>query len=303
MKIYFDLILLENLLMNSLILFATGIVLKVKIKNYRLFLSSLIGSFYAIIVYLNIIDIVSNIFMKIILSISMVWIAYQSKNLKQLLKHLVMFYGISFIFGGCAFALIYFISPKNVKIRNGVLVGLYPLKVTIFAGVVAFIIIQIIFRITKSKLTTKNMICDLEIFLNNNMIKIKAFIDSGNMLKDPISKCPVIIVNKDSIKNILSDQLLTMIEKIKGGDFEFYEGIEKIRLIPFSSLGNKNGMLIGIKADGIKISYENKTFYRKDIIIGISEQEIGIRNKYKALIGLELFEGSEKDEYITTAKV
>ena len=259
MNIYFDLILLENLLMNYIILFATGIVLKIKMKNFKLIISSLMGSFYAIIIYLKLVQLTENIIMKIILSFCMVWVAFESKTLKQFLKHLIMFYGISFIFGGCAFALIYFISPQNVKIRNGVLVGLYPIKITIIAGAVAFIVIQIIFRINRNKLTTKDIICRLEIKIDNKLIKTKALIDSGNMLKDPISHYPVIIINKEVIKD--DNELLNSLNNIKGGEINSkYEN--KIRLIPFTSLGNKNGMLIGIKADGVKIFYEDQNRIR-----------------------------------------
>ena len=67
-----------------------------------------------------------------------------------MLKQLLIFYLTSFIFGGCTFALIYFIKPENVKINNGVFVGIYPIKVALIAGTIAFVITQIAFKINKS---------------------------------------------------------------------------------------------------------------------------------------------------------
>lgn len=128
MKIYLDIILLENLCMNYIILFATGIVMKRNIKHTRIIIASLIGSVYAIIIYLNITKIASNIIMKIILSIIMVWLSFAEPKCKMLLRDVLMFYLISFVFGGCSFALIYFISPENVKINNGVLVRIISNK-------------------------------------------------------------------------------------------------------------------------------------------------------------------------------
>ena len=49
MTIYIDVVLIENLLMNYIILFATGVVLKVKNKHIRLLLASLVGAIYTII--------------------------------------------------------------------------------------------------------------------------------------------------------------------------------------------------------------------------------------------------------------
>ena len=44
MTIYIDVVLIENLIMNYIILYATAIILKRKIKNTRLILASLLGA-------------------------------------------------------------------------------------------------------------------------------------------------------------------------------------------------------------------------------------------------------------------
>ena len=290
MTLYLDIILVENLLMNYIILFATGIIMKRKIKHIKLISASLIGSIYSIIVYLNITNITSNILIKILLSISMVYLSFLEENYKLLLKDLLMFYLISFVFGGCSIALIYFISPENVKIQNGVLVGMYPIKVTLIAGVIAFIIIQIAFKITKNKLSSEDMVCTIEIYIGNKNKKIKALIDSGNMLKDPINGYPVLVVEQRKIKEILPQKLLDNINIIEGGDINNIEKdfINKIRLIPFSSLGKENGMLIGIKVKKIKVIFKEKEEYIKDVIIGIYNKKLTKEDKYNGLIGLDL---------------
>ena len=72
MTVYLDVILIENLCMNYIILFATGYIMKLKMKQLRIIISSLIGGIYAIISYINIIPIYSTLIAKIILSISMI---------------------------------------------------------------------------------------------------------------------------------------------------------------------------------------------------------------------------------------
>ena len=100
--------------MNYIILFATGIIVKTPIKIIRTLISSIIGSLYAVIAYMSILQIYSNTILKIVLSISMVYIAFNSKNLKTFIKQLIIFYLTSFTFGGVAFALLYFVSPQNI---------------------------------------------------------------------------------------------------------------------------------------------------------------------------------------------
>ena len=51
MIIYLDVVLLENLCMYYIILFATGYILKIKINHIRLIISALIGGIYSILAY------------------------------------------------------------------------------------------------------------------------------------------------------------------------------------------------------------------------------------------------------------
>jgi len=118
LTIYIDIIFLENLFMNYIILFATGTIVKAPIKIVKTLISSTIGSIYAIISYMSILEIYSNIFLKIILSLAMVYIAFNSKSLKQFLKQLIIFYLTSFTFGGVAFAALYFINPENISMEK-----------------------------------------------------------------------------------------------------------------------------------------------------------------------------------------
>lgn len=78
----------------------------------------------------------SNLVVKILLSIIMVYLAFGFKKIKVVFKELIMFYLISFLFGGSAIALLYFVKPENIVIRNGVYVGDYPLKIAILGGII-----------------------------------------------------------------------------------------------------------------------------------------------------------------------
>ena len=128
--------------------------------------------------------------------------------------------------------------------------------------------------------------------------------DSGNLLKEPISNQDVIVVQKSSLEDLIDKKILNeATSMIKGsliGDMskELYE--YKFKVIPFSSLGNENGVLIGFKPDYIKI-YSDEEIIKKDVIIGIYDGALSKTNLYTSLIGLGCFkkEGM-KDEYITS---
>ncbi len=320
MSIYLDIIFLENILMNYIILFATLVIVKSKAKHLqlRLIISSVIGSIYAIIVYLNIFKIYSNIIAKIILSIVMVYVAFGATNIKKLLKDLLVFYLVSFIFGGCTISLIYFLKPENVKMKNGVFVGTYPIKVALIAGVIAFVITQVAFKINKNKLGDVTLL-NVELFLGEKSIMVKAFLDSGNLLKDPISNYPVIVVEQKELEKLIPKETLNYISKTIGGDAKLknntkeIEGqkqfdektnyyLSRIRMIPFMSLGKENGILTGIRFDMARIETDEIIKEKNNIIVGIYNKKLTKDNKYNALIGLNLLEGEEKNEFASSAK-
>ena len=49
--------------------------------------------------------------------------------------------------------------------------------------------------------------------------------------------------------------------------------LSKIRIIPFSSLGKENGILLGIKADKVNICFEELSKDINNVIIGIYEKK------------------------------
>lgn len=293
MTIYIDIVIIENLIMNYIILCATGIVFKNKIRHLRLIMASLLGAIYSVVAYMKILEIYSNIVLKILLSVIIVYIAYNPQTVKKLWKTLVMFYLVSFVFGGVAFSLIYIIKPQDIIMKNGLFLGTYPLKTIILGAIVAFAIIIIAVKIIRKKFTTKDIICDIEIMLNNKKINTKALIDTGNMLKEPITNTPVVVVEKILLYECIPKEILNNINQIIGGDLEKIpqqiqsQYISKLKLIPFSSLGKQNGMLLGIKVKQIKIIKESEEITKENIIVGIYQQSLTKNGEYQALMGME----------------
>lgn len=214
MTIYIDVILIENLIMNFIILYATGLVLKRKIKKVRLILASLLGAIYSLLTYISSFEIYTNIILKLILSILMVYIAFNAPNVKQIGKDLLLFYLVSFVFGGAAFAFIYIIKPQDILMKNGLFLGTYPLKTVVLGAIIAFIIVIAAFKIVKSRFSTKDMYCKIKIRLNEKEIETNAMIDSGNLLKEPISNTPVIIVEHTLLYDCMPKEILNNLENM-----------------------------------------------------------------------------------------
>ena len=294
MTIYIDIIIVENLIMNYIILYATGLISKSKKSYLRMFMASLIGAIYATLEYVLKVNIYSNIILKTILSIIIVYVAFYPQNAKKMCKQIVLFYVTTFTFGGIATYLIYVLKPQNIIIKNGMYVGTYVLKVIFIGAIVGTIILVTAFKMAKNKLTKKDMICKVRIKLNGKEETVEAMVDTGNMLKEPITGTPVVVVERTSLYELLPKEILNNTESILGGDFEKIpeeiknEYVPKLKLIPFASLGKQNGMLVGIKPEKIEVINE-QTEEEKNAIIGIYNKSLTKRGEYKALIGIDLY--------------
>lgn len=121
MTIYVDVVLLENLCMNYAILFATGVVTRNNLRILRIIISSLIGGIYAVISFMNIFKIYSNLIFKIILSVVMVYICFKPKNLRMLFKQLIIFYLISFAFWRNGICIIIFYKTRKYNDKKWII--------------------------------------------------------------------------------------------------------------------------------------------------------------------------------------
>ena len=308
MTVYVDVVFMENLFMNYIILFATAVINKVDIKLIRILLSSILGSIYAVVSYTDILSNSTGIIIKILLSIAMIYIAFKPEGVKKFIKQLLIFYLATFTFGGVAFALLYFVRPGEILIENGIYIGTYPIKIALLGGIVGFVIITIAFNLIKGKLSKNDMLCNISVYINGKRKDMTSMIDTGNLLKEPITGMPVIIVEKGELEDIIPIEILDNIEKIINGEVENINNIEeyinKFRVIPFNSLGKQNGLLLGIKADKVIVNYDENKIEKNNIIIGIYEKKLCKNNTYKALIGLDLLDGSDKKiEYFRNVKV
>ena len=112
------------------------------------------------------------------------------------------------------------------------------------------------------------MFCEVEIKIDEKTIKTTAMLDTGNLLKEPITNTPVIVVEHTLLYDCIPEEILNHLEELLGGDFK--------------------NISENIKADYIKIKEEERESKKKNIIVGIYNKSLTKRGEYRALLGIEL---------------
>jgi len=294
--IYIDVLVLENIVMNYLILAMTARFSKSKTSGFRLFLGALVGASYVIIMLLlPDVKIYYTAFAKILLSMVIVTVAFSPGKLRDFFKTLAIFYVSTFIFAGAGFALLY-INQTSGFLRNGIVYVFWETKWTVlFLSIVMVGIIgRIFWEIIQSRIIKQRQLIEVRIVFEEQVIEVDALVDTGNSLYDPLTKMPVVIVEFNAVKAILPADIQNIFEQSKDEDLDSITGIisnsnwlSRFRLIPFTSLGKENGMLIGFKPDYIEIGGQERKGI-KDVIIGIYNRALSKDENYKALLSPEL---------------
>lgn len=293
MTIYIDIVLMENFILNYIILLSTAMISKSKQSILRFSLSSLIGALFSFLGYIIKLNIYIEIVLKILISIIMVKIAFNNIKITKLITNLSQFYLISLFYGGCAFFIMFLLENREIYTKNQLFDTSYPLKVILLGITFGFILICIVRIMAYIKEYNRAKILDLEIFYNGKNLKVKTLLDSGNLLKEPISQRDVIIIEKEELYGFVSNEILNNITNILEGKWlsdnsKFYN----FKLIPFSSLGRENGLLIGFKPDYIKV-YADEEYLKNEVFIGIYDGKLTNNNLYTSLIGLNILNEEE----------
>ena len=299
MEIYLDVLILLNVVINYMILAVTARFSRIKTSSLRLFLGALVGALYVIFIFLPDMKIYTSVLAKILLSFIIVAISYKTGKLISFFKTLALFYITTFIFAGAGFALLYF-NSEAVMVKNGVMMidpslsFLYTkwtlvLLALALAGIVTRILWEMIHNI-KDKVMVQ-----LYISFDSKIIGLYALVDTGNSLHDPLTNLPVVIVEFDAIKEILPSEIRAVFEESGDSDLGNITNtisksswFKRFRLIPFTSLGKENGMLIGFKPDFIEIDNDNEKKDIRDVVIGIYTRSLSKNEKYRALLSPEL---------------
>ena len=85
------------------------------------------------------------------------------------------------MFGGCAFFLLYYIKPQQILYKNGFLTGTYPIKIAFLGAIIGLSLLNLTFKLIKSKLSKKDMYCEIQIKYETKSTILRLMIDTGNM--------------------------------------------------------------------------------------------------------------------------
>lgn len=261
MKVYVDLVLFLNFAFDFLLLLTVSIILKRRTSIKRITLASLFGSITIIILFVPFTTLTLFI-LKIIISIILVTISYGIKDLKYIVTNLIYFYLTSIILGGFMYYLNIELSYKNIGMvfyHKGIGINY------IFILIASPIILYIYSKEMKKLKTVSNLYYKVDVYIEDKIIKLQGFMDTGNTLVDPYKRRKIIIASNKKLKELIK--------------------YKKFLLVPYESVTG-SGLLKCIKPD--KIYVENFGIIN-NTLIGITDEKLK-RNGIDCILNYLLME-------------
>lgn len=274
MTIYGEFLFLENAISGAVILLLTEKLCSYKRQSYWIIIGSVLCGAYAFSIFWPMKEFLS-LLSKLAFSVGLVFFVFRPDTKLGLFKTALVFYAISFFMGGTTVAMMYLTKMPGVSANGSV----YVHQIT-YLQVIAGIFVTSILgtwgaKYFKERRLRSAVMTEIEIWIDDSSWHVKAFVDTGNFLKDPITGYPAILLSASigtKIKDALQNQIL-----------------QRYCVIPYCSVG-KQGLLDGIRPDYIVMEGQRI----KEVVLAISEESFepwrGTEN-YDALLQQQIFEG------------
>lgn len=236
MTLYVDVLFAINFSMDFLTLFICSIILHKKIYRTRILISSAIGGIYSLVDMLINMPFAIKVIICVGISILMCIIAFKDRSFKGFLAFFVMYWGVGTALGGIMSLLYSFLNRILAEyIADYSYENAYNgARFLVIASISA--IISIIFSkffSQKKVVSTVNVL----ISFKESCFKFTGLCDSGNVLTEPISGNPVILISEDSHL---------------GKEISNIQEIHK-RYIPYKDVSG-SGILLGVKPEKVIIN-------------------------------------------------
>ncbi|HOB12172.1 MAG TPA: sigma-E processing peptidase SpoIIGA [Syntrophomonadaceae bacterium] len=286
-KVYADITFLVNFIMDFLILWVTVRLTGVPVSYMRIAIAAGLGGIYAVGYLLPELSLGYSLPLKVLFSVLLVIMAVLPRTWKDLAKSMLLFYGINFLVAGASIGSSYLVQSS------------YQLDYS-FWWLMAGISCALLLGIFGKNWLTERVLPQLlkfpvQLTFDRNRCSGQGFVDTGNGLRDPLTNRPVIIAEYQLLRDCLPADFKSALEDSCTQE-EMLDRLSqsswanRLRLIPFTSIGKKNGLLVGIRADAIRVSLGKNNIKHSNMVIGIYQDKLSPEEHYQLLIPLEILE-------------
>lgn len=268
MEIYMEGFIIENLLADGAIAFLTFMIWKEKAEPVNLAVSAGVMTLSSFFVFIPVSGVCSLLAMKILISLAIVKIMFPGAHGRAFWKRELTFIGVSAAMGGMVSFIVYSFGIRGVASLGIIYVEPAGYLLLVSAIGVSFIFMKLFFHYIAGFLENKRKTAEITVYSGNRVSKLKGIVDTGNFLKDPIDSLPVILGEAEAMRDIFDTER----EDIR------------YRIVPYSSVGETAGVLLGIKADKVLIVENGREYTAVPAVVAAYEGKFNLAEGCNAIL-------------------
>ncbi len=285
MVIYLDLAFLLNSISDGLALYVTARLSGRSFRWRELLMAAMLGGVYGGLCCIPVFNFARNIFVQLAVATLLVRIVF--RRCEMLLRYVVLFFVLSCTLGGILMAL----TQLAIQYGAAHVLGRLNWKVFLLVSTMSCLFLSFIFR-GGVRHAVSGQISHIKIESKGKSVHITALNDTGHTLSDPFTGEHVLTVWYDSLRTLWNgeeEKVISMLEC--NGSAVCAQSLAEImpgkyRLIPYRSVGIKDGMLLCFRADEVVLDGKNIGA----LTIALSPTPVSEGESYVALWGGEMKE-------------
>ncbi|BAF60028.1 MAG: sigma-E processing peptidase SpoIIGA [Pelotomaculum sp.] len=295
--VYLDQVFLGNAVMNYAILWAASKLSRTPASRGRLVAGACLGAAYSLSLFVPGMEFFLSAWFKAAFSVVIAAAVFAPLPPVKFLTCLGCFYLASFVLGGLVFGMIFFTHQGRVAGSGsaveviaehfwpGIVLGLAAFW-TAGRGFSALVKKGCFDGLFKIPLSVKS---------EGKQVKLEALLDTGNHLKDPLTRHPVVVVEYAALKPLLPPEVQACFEK--EGEPDVWQILNllgekrfagRFSAVPFQSLSRIGGLMVGYRPDEVIIEQKGRQLRAEKVVLAIYHSSLDPGNSYHALVGPEL---------------
>jgi len=275
--VYADILFIVNFIINYLLLFITANVAILRISRARISAAAALGALYAVFSLFPSASLLISLPAKLLFGALMTLISFGKRFP---IRTYLTFLALSAALAGVVF-LISLLSPRTFALNHGFIYIDVSLPLLFSASTISYFILRIVFsrRGGGDKKTSRVIIKN-----GDKEVSLTALNDTGNSLRTPRRGELVVIVDYETIRDILPDCAKDTLDRRNGKNFplalDSLKPSSRFSLIPYKTVGVSFSLLLAFSPDEVTVDGKPS----KGAVCAISESDIADGVGYNALI-------------------
>lgn len=260
MIVNIDILVIENSIVNYFLLYITSQTLRIRKSFINIALPSFIGGLYVVTLIFPSLYFFTTLPFKLFIALLMIYILFHKNTILFDIKALIVYISYSMLLAGlCFFIELNYTEPGQL---NSVIYN-FTYKKLMIALIILYLVINRLVIFIRDRIELSSLIYTVDIIFKNREKTVKAFLDTGNELREPATNLPVMILESYYLE-----------EKLEENEI-FY--------ISYRVVNGEISKLKGFKPEFIRI-HKGDNYEIRQVIIALCENKLSKISEYNALL-------------------